>query len=113
VFLDKDRTMDNVQQLNACTNVPSSQTFRSYSYFKALFANTLKGGGPEINEVNLYIQGHVLNRILDCHCNVNSQNVEQLLPIADQYEILGFSHHCCQCLLEELQFENCLGILNL
>jgi hypothetical protein len=30
VFLDKDRTMDNVQKHNICTNVPSSQTFRSY-----------------------------------------------------------------------------------
>jgi hypothetical protein len=30
VFLDKDRTMDNVQQHNIFTNVPSSQTFRSY-----------------------------------------------------------------------------------
>jgi hypothetical protein len=30
VFLDKDRTMDNVQQHNICTNVPLSQTFRSY-----------------------------------------------------------------------------------
>jgi hypothetical protein len=31
VFLYKDRTMDNVQKHNSCTNVPSSQTFRSYS----------------------------------------------------------------------------------
>jgi hypothetical protein len=29
VFLDKDRTMDNVQKHNSCINVPSSQTFRS------------------------------------------------------------------------------------
>jgi hypothetical protein len=29
-FLDEDRTMDNVQKHNICTNVPSSQTFRSY-----------------------------------------------------------------------------------
>jgi hypothetical protein len=33
VFLDKDRTMDNVQKHNICTNVPSSQTFRSYLLF--------------------------------------------------------------------------------
>jgi hypothetical protein len=30
VFWDKDRTMDNVQQHNICTNVPLSQTFWSY-----------------------------------------------------------------------------------
>jgi hypothetical protein len=29
VFLDKDRTMDNVQKHSICTNVPSSQTFRA------------------------------------------------------------------------------------
>jgi hypothetical protein len=29
VFLDKERTMDNVQKHNICTNVPSSQTFTS------------------------------------------------------------------------------------
>jgi hypothetical protein len=29
VFLDEDRTMDNVQKHNICINVPSSQTFRS------------------------------------------------------------------------------------
>jgi hypothetical protein len=28
-FLDKDKTMDNVQKRNICINVPSSQTFRS------------------------------------------------------------------------------------
>jgi hypothetical protein len=30
VFLDKDRMMENVQKYNICTNVPLSQTFRSY-----------------------------------------------------------------------------------
>jgi hypothetical protein len=28
--LDKNRTMDNIQKHNICTNVPSSQTFTSY-----------------------------------------------------------------------------------
>jgi hypothetical protein len=28
--LDKNRTMDNVQKHNICTNLTSSQTFRSY-----------------------------------------------------------------------------------
>jgi hypothetical protein len=30
LFLDKDRTMDNVQQHSICTNVPLSQTVTSY-----------------------------------------------------------------------------------
>jgi hypothetical protein len=84
-------------------------------YFKLLFTKSLNGGEPEINEVNLDIPGHILDLILDYiytgHCNVTSQNVEQLLPIADKYEILGVLHQCCQYLLENFQPENCLGIL--
>jgi kelch-like protein 10 len=83
-------------------------------YFKALFTSSLKGGKPEINEVRLDISGHILDLILDYaytgHCNVTSENVEHLLPIADQYEILGVLRQCCQYLLENLQPENCLGI---
>jgi hypothetical protein len=36
VFLDKDRTMDNVQKHNIYTNVPPSQTFISYLLYKYL-----------------------------------------------------------------------------
>jgi hypothetical protein len=32
VFLDKDRTMDNIQKDNISTNAPSSQTFRKKKY---------------------------------------------------------------------------------
>jgi hypothetical protein len=31
-ILDKDKTMDNVQKRNICTNVQSSQTFRSNNF---------------------------------------------------------------------------------
>jgi hypothetical protein len=30
VFLDKDRTMENVQKRNIYTNIPSSENFRAY-----------------------------------------------------------------------------------
>jgi hypothetical protein len=30
--LNKNRTMDIIQKHNICTNVPSSQTFKSYSH---------------------------------------------------------------------------------
>jgi hypothetical protein len=51
VFLDKDRTMDNVQKHNTCINVPSSQTFRSESELLVLELQMFKivivvvGGG--------------------------------------------------------------------
>jgi kelch-like protein 10 len=84
-------------------------------YFEDLFTNSLKGGGPEMNEVKLDIPGHILDLILDYaytgHCNVTLENVEQLLSIADQCEILGVLHQSFQCLFEELKPENCIGIL--
>jgi hypothetical protein len=36
VILDKDKPMNNVQKHNICTNLPSSQTFRSYKQNKYL-----------------------------------------------------------------------------
>jgi hypothetical protein len=45
VFLDKARTMDNAQKHNICTNVPSSQTFRSYLKFIVFAAQQLWGLG--------------------------------------------------------------------
>jgi hypothetical protein len=40
VFLDKDMRMENAQKYDICTNVPSSQTIRSYLNFIILiFAN--------------------------------------------------------------------------
>lgn len=60
------------------------------------------------------ISGYILELLLDYAytdvCNVNSLNVEQFLPVADQYELLGVVQLCCQYLLEELEPENCLGI---
>jgi kelch-like protein 10 len=86
-------------------------------YFKALFTNRLEGDEPEKNEINLDIPGHILDVILDYaytgHCNVISENVEQLLPIADHFEILGILHQCSQYLLERLQPVNCIGIFKL
>jgi hypothetical protein len=47
-FLDKDKTMDNVQNHNTCTNVPSSQTFRSYIKVMLITKESIiyPGGNP-------------------------------------------------------------------
>ena len=83
-------------------------------YFKALFTNSLKGGKTEITEVAIEsVPGKIFSLILDYAytgtCNVNADNVEQLLPLADQFEVLGVVQLCCQFLLRELRPENCLG----
>lgn len=82
-------------------------------YFKALFTNSLKGGKTETTEVIISVPGEIFSLILDYAytgtCNVNADNVEQLLPLADQFEVLGIIQLCCQFLLQELRPENCLG----
>jgi hypothetical protein len=40
--LDTNRTMDNVEKHNICTNVPSSQTFRSYLLIVLISKGELK-----------------------------------------------------------------------
>ncbi|XP_012284683.2 kelch-like protein 10 [Orussus abietinus] len=84
-------------------------------YFKALFTNSLKGGKTETTEVAITgVPGDVFGLILDYAytgtCNVTAENVEQLLPLADRFEVLGVVQLCCQFLLQELRPENCLGI---
>ncbi|KAK2586942.1 hypothetical protein KPH14_009870 [Odynerus spinipes] len=84
-------------------------------YFKALFTNSLKGGKSETTEVVIdSVPGEIFSLILDYAytgvCNVNADNVEQLLPLADQFEVLGVVQLCCQFLLQELKPDNCLGI---
>jgi hypothetical protein len=66
VFLDKDRTMDNVQQHNICTNVPSSQTFRSYK---------VKQNGGESCWCNRMLTVEVINKIdTTSACSVHRRN---------------------------------------
>ena len=83
-------------------------------YFKALFINSLKGGKSEVTEVSInVVPADIFGLILDYaytgSCKVTPENVEQLLPLADQFEVLGVVQLCCQFLLHELRPDNCLG----
>ncbi|CAG5102462.1 Similar to KLHL10: Kelch-like protein 10 (Homo sapiens) [Cotesia congregata] len=84
-------------------------------YFKALFTKSWKGNSGETQEVTInWIPGELFSLILDYAykgtCKVTVENVEQLLPVADQFEVLGVVQLCCQFLLQELSPENCLGV---
>nr|CAD7396438.1 unnamed protein product [Timema poppensis] len=85
------------------------------SYFKTLFTNALHKGQPEIYELTIQLPNHIVECILDYaytgSCKITSDNVQMLLPAADQYEIVGIIQQCCRFLLEELRPSNCLGIL--
>lgn len=82
-------------------------------YFKALFTNSLKGKTETTEVAVTSVPGEIFSLILDYAytgtCNLNADNVEQLLPLADQFEVLGIVQLCCQFLLQELRPDNCLG----
>lgn len=42
---------------------------------------------------------------------VNESNVLKVLPIADQFNVIGLKEGCCQYLKSHLRYDNCLGIL--
>ncbi|XP_026464876.1 kelch-like protein 10 [Ctenocephalides felis] len=84
-------------------------------YFRAIFTNSLRSGCKEETQVSVDIDVELLSSILDFAytgtCTINSENVEALLPAADQYEVLGVIQLCCNFLSKELRIDNCLGIL--
>jgi kelch-like protein 10 len=43
---------------------------------------------------------------------VTSENVERLLPAADQFHVLGLVKRCCDFLASGLDVDNCIGIRN-
>lgn len=83
-------------------------------YFKALFTTSLNGGKDTREIITENVPGEYIELILDYAytgtCAVSSHNVEVLLPIADQYGVLGVVQICCLFLSQELRIDNCLGI---
>ncbi|CAG9794036.1 unnamed protein product [Diatraea saccharalis] len=83
-------------------------------YFKAIFINSLRKGEPEEKEIFVDVPSYYMNLILDYAytgtCIVTAENVEYLLPYADQFDVVGVIQLCCQYLLQELRPHNCLGI---
>ena len=43
---------------------------------------------------------------------VTATNVERLLPVADQFHVLGLVKQCCDFLEKHLDWDNCIGIRN-
>ncbi|XP_034945514.1 kelch-like protein 10 [Chelonus insularis] len=84
-------------------------------FFRALFINRLNRNAEGTNEVSINnVPGDIFSLILDYAytgtCKVTAENVEQLLPFADQFQVQGVVQLCCQFLLQELKPDNCLGI---
>lgn len=79
-----------------------------------MFTTNLNSGKNNSEIITENIPGEYIELILDYAytgtCGVTSQNVEMLLPIADQYGVLGVVQICCLFLSQELRIDNCLGI---
>lgn len=84
-------------------------------YFRALFTNGLyetKQKVLEIPGISPKMMEIIIEYAYTREANVNSDNVEELLPVADQLHIIGLIKSCCQYLKSCLCVENCIGIRN-
>lgn len=84
-------------------------------YFRALFTN----GMHETDKREVFIPGvtaDMMGLIVDYAYTrdtaVTAENVERLLPAADQFHVLGLVKRCCNYLLSCLDWDNCIGIRN-
>ena len=84
-------------------------------YFRALFTNGL----TETDQREVFIRGvssdmmaHIIEYAYTRTVDVNSENVERLLPTADQFHVLGLVKECTNFLGSQLAFDNCIGIYN-
>lgn len=84
-------------------------------YFRALFTNGLHETEQRILEIPL-ISSKVLDVVIEFaysrEANITTENVEEVLPVADQLHILGLVKACCRFLKSHLTVENCVGIRN-
>ncbi|XP_041987203.1 kelch-like protein 10 [Aricia agestis] len=83
-------------------------------YFRAIFVNSLRKGEQEETEIFVDVPSYYMNLILDYAytgtCKVTEENVENLLPYADRFDVVGVIQLCCIFLLQQIRPHNCLGI---
>ncbi|XP_046575253.1 LOW QUALITY PROTEIN: kelch-like protein 10 [Haliotis rubra] len=82
-------------------------------YFRALFTNqmfdtnkrevTIPGVSPDIMHI-------LIEYAYTRDIKIDRENVEQLLPAADQFHVTGLVRLCCDFLLKEMCAENVIGI---
>lgn len=82
-------------------------------YFRTLFTNELFDTNTRevvIPGVSAEIMSHLIDYAYTRDAAVTAENVEFLLPAADQFHVLGLVKLCCDFLISELSPENCIGI---
>ncbi|KAK3108652.1 hypothetical protein FSP39_012601 [Pinctada imbricata] len=83
-------------------------------YFRALFTNdmfTTDRREVIIPGVSAEIMGMIIDYAYTREAAVTAENVECLLPAADQFHVLGLVKACCEFLQSSTTNENCIGIL--
>lgn len=85
----------------------------SSPYFRSLFTQELFN--TDRKEVVIPgITADVMQSFVDFaytrQANITAENIERLLPAADQFHVNGLVRACCQFLSESLESENCIGI---
>ncbi|XP_052248036.1 kelch-like protein 10 [Dreissena polymorpha] len=82
-------------------------------YFRALFTNELFHTDRRevvIPGVSADIMKMIIDYAYTLKIKVRPDNVEALLPAADQFNVMGVVKACCDFLTSELTPENCIGI---
>ncbi|XP_025096132.1 kelch-like protein 10 [Pomacea canaliculata] len=105
---------DAVIKVESCTFPIHRNIMSACSpYFRALFTNT----SFETNQREVTVTGvtpQIMMLIIDYaytrSTKVTVDNVEQLLPAADQFHVIGLVKACCDFLQRELTPANCIGI---
>lgn len=84
-------------------------------YFRALFTNGLHETEQKVLEIP-GISANMMEIVIDFaytrEARVTSENVEELLPIADHLHIVGLVKASCKFLKSSLNIDNCIGIRN-
>jgi len=58
------------------------------------------------------MMGLIIDYAYTRETDVMADNVERLLPAADQFHVLGLVKRCCDYLASGLDVDNCIGIRN-
>ncbi|UYV78801.1 KLHL10 [Cordylochernes scorpioides] len=82
-------------------------------YFRALLTNTISAKNSKHFSIP-GVSSQMMNLIIDYaytrDSSINWDNVQDLLPAADQFNVMGMVHLCCAFLSAEINPENCIGI---
>ncbi|ESO94394.1 hypothetical protein LOTGIDRAFT_175448 [Lottia gigantea] len=82
-------------------------------YFRALFKNQ-EGNNKRIEVTIPGVSPGIMNELIEYaytrDIKIHPENVEELLPAAEQFHVTGLVKACCDFLTDQLAPENCIGI---